>query len=204
MSTKQPYLRPTKTVRNRFSVQGSRFIATLAAAITETAARKAIESVSIEFPDASHHTYAYRIGCGSSLIERVNDDREPANTAGIPMLQMLQVKNVSDAVIIGTRYFGGTRLGIGGLTRAYRDCARLILKDEVLKIVEVMDIYSLKLAYEDLGPVTRFIKSSSGKITKIDYSDMVVIRIQIPARISPVLLEGLNSVSSGRVTAVKL
>jgi len=204
MSTEQPYLSPAKTVRSRFSVQGSRFIATLASANNEAAARKIIESVSKEFPDASHHTYAYRIGSGSVLIERVHDDREPAGTAGAPMLQVLQGKNVSDAVIIGTRYFGGTRLGIGGLTRAYRDCARITLKDEDFKTVETMDSYSLKLTYEDLGPVTRFIKSSSGKITGIDYSDIVVMCIQIPARVSPTLLEGLNSVSSGRFTAVKL
>ncbi|MGM0688622.1 MAG: IMPACT family protein [Bacillota bacterium] len=204
MSTVQPYLSPARRVRHRFSVQGSRFIATLTSANTEAAAKKIIESVSMEFPDASHHTYAYRIGSGSALIERVQDDREPAGTAGAPMLQVLQGKNVSDAVIIGTRYFGGTRLGIGGLKRAYRDCARITLKDEDLRTVEVLDSYSLKLAYEDLGSVTRLIKSSSGKITGIDYSEMVVIRIQIPARLSPALLEGLESVSSGRVAAVKL
>ena len=204
MLIEQPYLSPTKTIRTRFSVHGSRFIATLASSTTEATAREIIESVNLEFTDASHHTYAYRIGSGRTLIERICDDREPSGTAGAPMLQVLQGKNVSDAIIIGTRYFGGTKLGIGGLTRAYRDCARLSLKDADLKTKETLDSYSLKLAYEDVGPVSRLIKSISGTITGVDYSDIVVIRIQIPARESVALLQGFESVSRGRGTAEKL
>ena len=120
------------------------------------------------------------------------------------MLQVLQGKNVSDAIIIGTRYFGGTKLGIGGLTRAYRDCARLSLKDADLKTKETLDSYSLKLTYEDVGPVSKLIKSISGTITGVDYSDIVVIRIQIPARESVTLLQGFESVSRGRGTVEKL
>lgn len=204
MSLDQSYYTPSKTTRTRFTVQDSRFIATLAALTTESAAREVISSVRAEFPGATHHTYAYRIGSGSALIERSSDDREPSGTAGAPMLQVLQGNNVSDAIVIGTRYFGGTKLGLGGLTRAYRDCARFSLEDTVLKIREPLETYRLKLAYDDLGAVTRLLESLGGKVTGVDYSDSVIMHIQIPTRDSEALLHGFDSVSRGRGASEKL
>ncbi len=202
MPTDHFYYAPFKTNRTRFIVHGSRFIATLAPAANESSAREIISSVAAEFPDATHHAYAYRIG--SALIERSSDDREPAGTAGPPMLQVLKGKNVSDVIVIGTRYFGGTKLGIGGLTRAYRDCALRSLEDADLRKKEPLDRYLLKLAYEDLGAVTRLIESLDGAITGIDYSDSVMIKVQIPIRNSTALLQGFDSASRGRGTSGKL
>ncbi len=198
MTADQRYFSPARKTRTRFKVQGSIFIATFAPAADEETAQGIITEVSAEFPDATHHAYAYRIGTGGSTIERSSDAREPAGTAGPPMLQILQGSNISDALVIGTRYFGGTRLGIGGLTRAYRDCARLALEDAALITKEPLCNYQLVTAYEDLGALTRLIETLEGVILDIEYSDKVTISLQLPARQSDGIEKGFESVTRGR------
>ena len=193
----QTYRAPTGTKRVRFNVQGSRFIATIAPASDEDTARRFIEKVSSEYPDATHHAYAYRIGSGPAAIERASDAREPAGTAGPPMLQVLQGGNISDVVIIGTRYFGGTKLGIGGLTRAYRDCARKALENARLKTKEPLTTYKLELSYEDLGVVSRLIESSEGTVININYSDNVELETSIPGRLKDNFENGFESACRG-------
>lgn len=202
--TAQSYRAPTSTKRSRFSVQGSRFIATLAPAADEDAARKVIEKVSSEYPDATHHAYAYRIGSGSTTIERASDSREPAGTAGPPMLQVLKGGNISDAVIIGTRYYGGTKLGIGGLTRAYRDCARKALENASLKTKEPLVTFKLELSYEDLGVVSRLVDSLEGNVLTINFSDNVAIQVTIPRREEEAFKSGFESACRGHGKLTRL
>ncbi len=198
------YLTPKKKVEARFTVQGSKFIATLAPVESEAAGLEFLNTISAEFPDATHHTYAYRIGTGSALIERSSDDGEPAGTAGAPMLQVLQGRKVSDVLVVGTRYFGGAKLGIGGLTRAYRACARLSLEKVVLKSKEPLDSFQLRLGYEDLGAVTRLLESLEGETLKAAYSEKVILEVSIPARSSESLARGFESACRGRGSFKKL
>ena len=130
--SKYRYRTLRERVQVRFVVKNSRFIATAAPVTGEEIAAQFIEGIRTEFPDATHHTYAYRIGAGGSLVERAFDDREPAGTAGRPMLQLLEGEGLSDTAVVGTRYFGGIKLGIGGLTRAYRHCARACIEQACL------------------------------------------------------------------------
>ena len=191
------YYAPTKQKRITFNVQGSRFIASLMPVHSEEEAKEALQVVASEYPDATHHTYAYRIGSGSTLIERASDDREPAGTAGSPMLQLLQGKNVSNTLIVGTRYFGGTKLGSGGLTRAYRDCARLVVEEANLVMKEPQKTFQLEIIYSDLGAVSRLAESLGATIAGIDYSDKVIIHLTLPARESENLLKGFDSATRG-------
>ena len=116
-----------------------------------------------EFSGATHHAYAIRIGAGPATVERANDDREPAGTAGPPMLQVLQGAGLSDIIVVGTRYFGGVKLGIGGLTRAYRDCAKLCLEQADLVEKEQQARYRIELSYEDIGAAMRHIETMGGR-----------------------------------------
>jgi len=170
----------------------------MAPSLSVASARDILASVNAEFSDATHHTYAYRIGAAGNLVERSFDDGEPAGTAGLPMLQILQGNNVSDAIVIGTRYFGGTRLGIGGLTRAYRDCARLSLEKAVLIEKEPINKYLLELSYEDFGSVSKIIENKEGKIITVDYGKEVIVTVSIPVRTSDAFMADFDSVCRGR------
>lgn len=200
MTDQLTYQAPAQSARCHFTVSGSRFIANLVPVVSEEAVSAALAAIRADFPDATHHTYAYRIGAGSALLERSADDREPAGTAGAPMLQVLQGGNISDALLVATRYFGGTKLGIGGLTRAYRDCARLPLAEAVLVTREPLSSIFLTLRYEDLGAISRLLETLSGTVVSVDYSASVTMQIQLPTRSSEEFIKSFASSCRGQGT----
>lgn len=198
MPASKNYLIPEKAVRNQFNVKNSRFIGSLFHVESEEEVQRYLDSVAAEFPDATHHAYAFRIGAGGDMIERASDDREPAGSAGPPMLQTLQGNKVSDVLIIGTRYFGGIKLGIGGLTRAYRECARVCLEKTALKIRVPAQSYRLTVSYEDFGAVNRLLECKNGLIYKADYGREINVVIEIPARLRRSFIDGFKTVTRGR------
>lgn len=185
-------------VQASFTVKSSRFIGRMAPAATEEAARGFVEAVKAAFPDATHHAYAYRIGSGAGLVERAFDDREPAGTAGAPMLQVLRGEAILDAVAVGTRYFGGIKLGIGGLVRAYRDCARACLAQAALVVREELCRYRLTVSYGEMGPLVRQLEALGGEIIKVDYAGEVSVVAALPLRNAAVLEERFTGLSRGQ------
>lgn len=118
------YRIPAGPVRVEHEVSRSRFIASLNHTPSVEEARQYIASIRAEMPDASHHVYAFKVGYGASVTEGLSDDGEPTGTAGPPVLAVLRGAQVGDVALVATRYFGGTKLGTGGLVRAYGDAAR--------------------------------------------------------------------------------
>ena len=118
------YLSPARAARAEIEVINSRFIASAAPAFSVDEARAFIARIKAEFPDASHHVPVYLIGHGASVTAHCSDDGEPSGTAGRPALAVLQGSGLGDVVVVVTRYFGGTKLGTGGLVRAYSDAVR--------------------------------------------------------------------------------
>lgn len=127
-SSADGYLVPARVVRREIRVVNSRFIATAGPAAGVEEARAFIAGIRDEFPDATHNVPAYLIGHGASLIAHCGDDGEPSGTAGRPVLAVLRGSGLGDVVVVVTRYFGGTKLGTGGLVRAYGDAAREVLE----------------------------------------------------------------------------
>ncbi len=114
-------------MRVELRVTNSRFIATIAPAFTVEEARAFVGRVRAEFADASHNVPAYLIGHGATTTAHCHDDGEPSGTAGRPALAVLQGSGLGDVALVVTRYFGGTKLGTGGLVRAYGDAAREVV-----------------------------------------------------------------------------
>jgi uncharacterized YigZ family protein len=137
MATAQ--LVPARETRVELRVANSRFIATLAPVKSVEEARSFIERIKAEFDDASHNVPAYIIGHGASVTAHCSDDGEPSGTAGRPALAVLKGSGLGDAAVVVTRYFGGTKLGTGGLVRAYGDAVREVLQT-VPKAVKVPTI----------------------------------------------------------------
>lgn len=194
------YYSPREPVRRNFSESGSRFIADLAPVATLPEAEQFINQIRAEYPDATHHAYAIRIGDGEGIIEKASDDREPAGTAGAPILQYLQGCKISDAVVVATRYFGGIKLGIGGLTRAYRNCARVAHEAAVMISRVPLTTFLANLKYEELGSVNRLTESLEGRIVNIGYSDTVEMTIEVPTHLSDLFREKFSEVCRGRGT----
>lgn len=195
--SKYRYRTLRELVRVRFVVKNSRFIATAAPVTGEEAAEQFVERIRAEFPDATHHTYTYRIGAGSSLVERAFDDREPAGTAGLPMLQLLQGKGLSDLVVVGTRYFGGIKLGIGGLTRAYRHCARACIEEAALVVRERLYHCRMTVSYGDIGALLRQLEALGADIIATDYAAEVSVIAALPYRVAGTMQKRFVELSRG-------
>ena len=118
------HLIPAREARAETRVINSRFIATVAPVFSVEEAREFTARIRGEFSDAAHNVSAYLIGHGMSVVAHSHDDGEPAGTAGRPALAVLQGSGLGDAAVVVTRYFGGAKLGTGGLVRAYRDAVR--------------------------------------------------------------------------------
>jgi uncharacterized YigZ family protein len=164
------------TIRNdgyfEFEEKKSKFIGRARRVYTEVEAKAFIEEVNMLNKDARHNVYAYVIG-EKLNIERYNDDGEPQGTAGIPMLQTIKKINVTDVVVVVTRYFGGILLGTGGLARAYSKAASMALKegDIVEKVLGVR--VDIKVSYELLGKLQYAFEQKNWHIENIEYTDKV-------------------------------
>jgi uncharacterized YigZ family protein len=123
----EPRLLPASEARCEIMVLNSRFIATAGPAMTMGEAKELLRRIREEFPDATHHVPAFVIGHGNSTLTHCHDDGEPSGTAGRPALAVLQGSGLGDTAAVVTRYFGGSKLGTGGLVRAYGDAVRAVL-----------------------------------------------------------------------------
>jgi uncharacterized YigZ family protein len=118
---------PADEARVELRFRNSRFLGTVGRAETVAAARALVERARQRHPDASHHVYAFAVGHGAKVVHGMSDDGEPAGTAGRPVLAVVQGSGLGDVVVVVTRWFGGTRLGTGGLVRAYTETAQAAL-----------------------------------------------------------------------------
>lgn len=172
---------PAAPVRVEDRVQNSRFLATLAPAATTDAARALIDAVRAEFPDATHHCFAFVAGPpGSTAAIGSGDDGEPTGTAGRPMLAVLLNSGMGDVAVVVTRWFGGVKLGKGGLVRAYSGAVQHALRvcATVLR-VELVDV-RVAFAYAHSDAVHRALVREDALIVGESFGDEVVLAVRVP------------------------
>tara|TARA_B110000879_G_scaffold64251_1_gene90432 strand:- start:133 stop:735 length:603 start_codon:yes stop_codon:yes gene_type:complete len=130
--------------------------------------------ISIEQLKKTHHTarhfcYAYQIGI-STIVYRVNDDGEPRNSAGIPIYGQIHSFNLTNILIVVVRYFGGTKLGVGGLVSAYKECAKLTIEANKIITKDIIVPIQIKFDYSLMNTVMRIVKEYNLEISKQDMS----------------------------------
>ncbi len=174
------YRIPAGETRVEQVVVNSRFIASAAPASTIEEARAFIARIRSEFPDASHHVPVYRIGHGSSVVEHCSDAGEPSGTAGRPALAVLRGSELGDVVVVVTRYFGGTKLGAGGLVRAYGDAVREALA--ALPVTEKIPTCTVMLAfpYTFYERIRRLAGDHEGQVVDEDFAADVTLTVRFP------------------------
>lgn len=155
-------------------IQKSRFIAHVNRATTEKEAQDFIQEIKKKHWDATHNCSAYMIGQHNE-IQKANDDGEPSGTAGVPMLEVLKKRDLKDTVVVVTRYFGGIKLGAGGLIRAYGKSTSEGINEVGVVERKLMKIIHTKIDYTWLGKVENELRSSVFEIKDIHYVDYVEI-----------------------------
>ena len=157
---------------NEFEIEKSRFICYLNRAFNEEEAKAYILRIKKLHPNATHHCSAFLIGEHSEL-QRSNDDGEPSGTAGVPMLESLRMNKMNDVVAVVVRYFGGIKLGAGGLIRAYSKSVSEAIKLATLTDKILTYKYSLTFSYDLIGKLDYFLAHHDTEILNKEYDERV-------------------------------
>ncbi len=179
-------------------IKGSRFIVTGGPVANEPSAQAMLRSVAAAMPDANHHCWAWRIAVPS--IERAGDDGEPSGSAGRPILAQLSGNDLVNSAVIVTRYFGGTKLGVGGLVRAYGGAAGEAIAGARLVPWEVRTHVELTHSHSDLTKVERVLADAGATTITIDYGTNVCRVVSVSASKQQALEAALADATAGQVS----
>lgn len=163
---------------HEINIQKSRFIAHIKRAETEAEAQEFIQTLKKKYWDASHNCSAYIIG-EHDQIQKANDDGEPSGTAGVPILEVLKKKKLKDTVVVITRYFGGIKLGAGGLIRAYGKATSEGLNTGGIVERRLVQIVHVTVDYTWIGKIEKELRASEYMIKNIHYLENVIFDIYV-------------------------
>jgi uncharacterized YigZ family protein len=201
MSQKSSYLLPAERIEIEQEIKKSRFIATVGHAADKESAMRFIEEISAKYPGASHNTYAFIAGNPNGGADvGFNDDGEIGGTAGKPILSVLQMRGIGEVVAVVTRYFGGTRLGTGGLVRAYSGTITMAL-DEI-KLKERVHLVEIKIVsgYEFENSIRLVLDKMAVTIKDALYSEEVIITADVPESIANEIKSEIMNSTRGQAT----
>lgn len=192
---------PAKEINFEFQVANSKFISTASPAFSVEEAKLFIDRIKITYSDATHNVPVYIIGHPPSTIEHSNDDGEPAGTAGRPALSVLRGSGLGDIAIVITRYFGGTKLGTGGLVRAYSDAVREVINilPKAQKVTAVTTQFSVP--YNIFEQVQRLVNKYEGSISDQNFGVQVTLTAQFIQEKFPEFSDQLHEISNGQISA---
>jgi uncharacterized YigZ family protein len=186
--------------RTELKVKSSKFIATAIPVPNKETAMAALGTIRTEFFDARHNCFAYRFGY-DGMIFRFSDSGEPNGSAGKPILFAIKKYELSDLIVIVTRYFGGTKLGVGGLARAYGDVTESVLELCIKKPVYITKPVKVFCTYEDVNVVKQLISKYAVSFEEY-YQDAVEIVANLPKSKIEEFISHLTQVTAGRAGTV--
>ena len=198
MSTDDEYFTIESRTQAEIKVKRSRFIGTTTPIKSVAEAEQFISKLTKQYYNATHNCYAFRIKLTNQTISKYSDAGEPAGTAGPPILNVITGINLFNIVVVVTRYFGGTKLGKGGLIRAYRDCTKAVLDQAIF--VKKYNLVSLALSfpYNLTGNVIHIISQLHGNIISSVYNQQVELIIEIPQSFVDSFKNKIVEITSGR------
>lgn len=173
------YIRVKNSIEKEIVIEKSRFICYTKMTESEDGAKEFVDQIRKKNPFATHNCYAYVVEGGK--VARFSDDGEPQGTAGIPMLEVLKNRGLKDTAVVVTRYFGGIKLGAGGLVRAYSSCTSAGLDEAGVEENIISNVYKISFGYEKYSLFLKFIEKYKQKTISSDFAEGVVIKIAVPS-----------------------
>ncbi len=177
-ATADTYRVITSSALFELKVKGSRFISEALAVDDAESALAAVDEIARREHSATHHCWAYRVGI-EEVETRVNDDGEPVGTAGAPILRQIEGHDLVNVVVVVTRYFGGTKLGTGGLIRAYGDAAKGVLGEARVAERVIRIGFRLRFSYDDTSAAMQTLSRFDVKVSDSVYSDETQLDILV-------------------------
>lgn len=171
MEEKIEFKTVSKISEGSFKEKGSKFIAYCIPFIEEESLKTELNNIKKIHPQARHICYAYKIGV-TKVKTRANDDGEPNNSAGTPILGQINSFNITNVLIAVVRYFGGTKLGVGGLVTAYKTAAKEAILTNTITTEVLKSTFDIEFSYLHLQQIMRLLKANGAKIISIDQNNM--------------------------------
>ncbi len=190
------------SAKDELVINKSRFICHGHPAATEEEALTFLKQVRSVHQDATHNCYAYAIGANMGIM-RYSDDGEPGGTAGLPMMEVIKARGVTNCIVVITRYFGGVLLGAGGLVRAYSQGTALAIDACGVGTVYPTAHYLITVSYSLLGRCEYLLKSLPVKLNDKQFTDAVTLSVDVKTVDESAFLSELTSGLDGKVVSVK-
>ena len=187
------YLTIHKISKGLFKEKGSKFLSFAVPVKNLNEVKVVLEDLKKSHHDARHHCYAYRLGKDGEIF-RANDDGEPNHSAGDPILGQIKAFGITQVLIVVVRYFGGTKLGVGGLINAYRTAAKIALESaEIIEAIESQEL-TITYAYEQTNQVMGLIGKYELPVLEQQFAEACTMRIDCPKSKVPIVLGELKDI----------
>jgi len=184
------YRIPAETLEVETEVKKSRFITRVSPVRDKQDIKAFVEKAKRDYPDARHHCWAYLLGDPASASSAaMNDDGEPSGTAGKPILNVIQHKEIGDILVVVIRYFGGIKLGAGGLVRAYSGATEAALSQLKTEKLRPVIPYELVFDFDKEQFVRHWLTKHQAEVVSVDYHENVVLQTSVPEEHNKALLE---------------
>jgi uncharacterized YigZ family protein len=181
-----------------YKEKGSRFIAIARPVSSQEEIDAILLELKKQYHDARHHCYAWVLGKEGKRF-RTSDDGEPSHSAGDPILGQIRSRDLTDTLVVVIRYFGGTKLGVGGLMQAYRTAASDALDNNKTVHKTRKKTVTVYYGYEKTGPVMRLIEEAGGEIVSQKFEASCTVQVLVREKNAPRLLEGLRLIDGIRI-----
>lgn len=180
-------------IESEFKDKGSKFIAFTFPVATVDEVKSNLDFLRELHPKAVHHCYAYKIGLDNNAF-RTNDDGEPSGSAGKPILNAIQSKNLSNVLVVVVRYFGGTLLGVPGLINAYKTATLNALDEAEIIEKTVTVIHEIAFDFEHMNAIMKIMKTYSLRIIEQGYTHQCTLRFEVRKSLEEIVLEKIAAV----------
>lgn len=175
-----------------FKEKGSKFIGFAFPVTDEAELKKALEKIRSEHPKATHHCYAFRMGINGENY-RANDDGEPSGSAGLPIFNQLLANDITNVLVIVVRYYGGTKLGVSGLVKAYKESTKVTLEEARIVIKELETEIEIRFNFNQQNTIFTLLSKFDGKIISFDSQERAVISAKIKSKDKDNITEALTN-----------
>ena len=198
----KPYKTLLREAQDEFVVNKSRFIGHGCPCETEEDALAFLSQMRAKYKDATHNCYAYIIGANMGVM-RYSDDGEPGGTAGMPIIEVMKARGVTNAAVVVTRYFGGILLGAGGLVRAYTQGAVCALNACGVGVMHPTARYLMQIGYPMLGRMDFFLKDEPVLVEDKTFTDVITYTLVVRCADEAGFLERVANMSDGTVAPLR-
>ncbi len=183
----------TKTPESLYKVKGSKFFGYAYPVTNEDQIKELLVNIKKQHPKARHWCYAWSLGT-EEVRTRANDDGEPSNTAGQPILRQIISRNITNVLVVSVRYFGGVKLGVGGLISAYGESAHLSLEEAKIITKDLCLYLKLRFGYDLMNNAQRIIKQHQLTISQQDLLEDCTLVLEIPKAKFEVVNKAFNDI----------